>query len=198
MGRHEQGNRYLTDPFGDDKYNRLFDELYAPLCRYCMKFVHNCDTAEDIVQEQFIYLWENWKRLNNFLSIKSYLFKAVKNKSLNYLRKEFAKNSACLTEDLADTLRDDSLPAPDELLESKELEAILEKGLESLPLKCRTIFTLKRFAGLTNKEIAEHLHISKKTVEAQTTIALKKLSAFVSTNWGLFSLILINCLLRVS
>jgi RNA polymerase sigma-70 factor (ECF subfamily) len=50
-----------ADPFRDDNYNTLFNELYTPLCRFAMKFVTNKDVAEDIVQDLFVYLWENWE-----------------------------------------------------------------------------------------------------------------------------------------
>jgi RNA polymerase sigma-70 factor (ECF subfamily) len=54
-----------------------------------------------------------------------------------------------------------------------ELERILDAGLERLPEKCREIFELSRFEGLKNREIAEKLNISVKTVENQMTKALR-------------------------
>jgi RNA polymerase sigma-70 factor (ECF subfamily) len=87
------------------------------------------------------------------------------------------------------------LPNPQELIENKELEAIIERALESLPAKCRTVFTLKRFGDLNNKEVAEQLNISIKTVENQMTIALRKLTAFINEHWGLAILIAVNHLI---
>lgn len=185
-------NNFLNDPFSDEYYSLLFNELYTPLCRYCMKFVNDSDVAEDIVQEQFIYIWERRVKLKHTSSIKAYLTKAVKNRSLNYLRDQFVRKTDQQPEVVAKFEAKYELPS--EILEFKELEALLEKGIESLPIKCRTIFAMKRFAGMTNREISENLQISIKTVETQMTIALKKLSTFVSKNWGLFTLALINYL----
>jgi RNA polymerase sigma-70 factor (ECF subfamily) len=47
--------------------------------------------------------------------------------------------------------------------------------MERLPERCYTVFSLSRFGDLTNKQIAEELNISEKTVEAQITIAIKKI-----------------------
>jgi len=185
MGGKNRKARFLSDPFYDNNYNRIFNELYSPLCHYCMKLVNDRETAEDIVQEKFVYLWENRQRLVNIVSIKAYLYKAVRNQSLNFLKKHYPKIMDNSIEELSEIIQDKGLPTPMELLESKELENLLEKALESLPVRCRTIFTMKRFAEKSNREIAKSLQISIKTVEAQITIALKKLRAFVSVNWEL-------------
>ncbi len=184
-----------ADPFRDDNYNTLFNELYTPLCRFAMKFVTNKDVAEDIVQDLFVYLWENWERLSGSPAIKSYAYTAIKNRALNYLKKEFLKERAEDPLELLSDNQEHKLPNPQELIENKELEAIIERALESLPAKCRTVFTLKRFGDLNNKEVAEQLNISIKTVENQMTIALRKLTAFINEHWGLAILIAVNHLI---
>jgi RNA polymerase sigma-70 factor, ECF subfamily len=181
----------IHDPFDDRNFNCLFDELYTPLCQFCTRLVNDADTAEDIVQEQFVYLWENWQRLAPISSIKAYLFKSVKNRSLNYLKKQFYKNGVDKFEYI-ETPQVKTSPAASDLLENQELEILLGRALGNLPLRCRTIFTMKRFAEMSNKEIADNLNISVKTVEAQMTIAMKKLNAFVSVDWCLFVFSLIN------
>jgi RNA polymerase sigma-70 factor, ECF subfamily len=186
----------IQDPFDDRNFNSLFEDLYSPLCQFCIRLVNDTDTAEDIVQEQFIYLWENWQRLSTISSIKAYLFKAVKNKSLNYLKKQFSKKGIIRLHESVEIPQDRMQPSAIELLETKELEELLEKALNSLPLRCRTIFNMKRFAEMSNKEVAESLNISVKTVEAQMTIAIKKLSAYVSSYWSLFVLFLIDLILN--
>jgi RNA polymerase sigma-70 factor (ECF subfamily) len=75
------------------------------------------------------------------------------------------------------------LPEPDEILENKELGIVINKALDNLPERCRIIFSMKKQAGLSNKEIATKLKISAKTVENQMTIAFKKLIQFISDNW---------------
>jgi RNA polymerase sigma-70 factor, ECF subfamily len=190
-----QINDNVPDPCADKDFSHLFDELYTPLCQFCMRLVNDKDVTEDIVQEQFIYLWENRQRLATISSIKAYLFKAVKNKSLNYLKKQFSKKGIIQLNDSVEVPQDRTQPSASDLLESKELENLLEKALNSLPLRCHTIFNMKRFAEMNNKEVAESLNISIKTVEAQMTIAIKKLSAYLSANWYLLIFLLCSRIL---
>jgi RNA polymerase sigma-70 factor (ECF subfamily) len=184
-----------SDPFFNKDFCNHFEELYVPLCQYAQKFVNDRDVAEDIVQDNFVYLWENWARLAKIDSVKAYLFAAVKNKSLNYLQKKYVKNTLHQIEDYQDLMSNIQHPTALELLECLELEAILERALNLLPERCRIIFTMKRFAGKSNKEIAKDLDISVKTVEAQMTIAIRKLSAYVNTHWEVPAIILLNIIL---
>jgi RNA polymerase sigma-70 factor (family 1) len=177
------------DPFINRNYNDIFHELYTPLCRFVMKFGIDAENAEDIVQDLFVYLWENWTRLSTIFSIKSYMFAAAKNQSISYLLKPFSEKKR---NDLSIIRESAQHIGPQEIIDSKELESIIEKALEALPHKCHTIFTLKRFGELSNKEIAEKLHISVKTVEAQMTIALKKMNAFITSRWELIIIFLIE------
>jgi RNA polymerase sigma-70 factor (ECF subfamily) len=149
-----------------------------------MSLVGEKETAEDIVQEQFIYIWENRKRLGNIKSLKSYLFKAAKNKSINHLEKQFSRVTKYDTENIAENDLTGKLPDPEEMLKNKELGHMLDKAIGQLPEKCRIIFTMKKVGELTNKEIANKLDISVKTVENQMTIAFRKLIGYISDHWN--------------
>jgi RNA polymerase sigma-70 factor (ECF subfamily) len=183
MVRRNNDKKENVNPFLDSNYTFLFNELYSPLCQYCMNLVNDKETAEDIVQEQFVYIWENRKRLGNIKSLKSYIYKAVRNKSINHLKRRFSRISEYSTENIAEIYLQGSLPDPEEMLKNKELGNILNKAFAQLPEKCRIIFTIKKMGELTNKEIAEKLGISVKTVENQMTIAFKKLIKYISDHW---------------
>lgn len=185
-----------SDPFYNNEFQHLFDDLYVPLCRFALKFLNNKDLAEDVVQDTFVYLWENKNRLSFTDGINQYLYTTVKNKSLNLLQKKFIKSVSLLPNDKEIMTIGSKQPTAQELLECKELEKILEDALNNLPEKCRIIFSMKRFGEMTNNEIAEKLNVSVKTVEAQTTIAMKKLTEYVNNHWNNTPLILFNFLLR--
>ena len=73
---------------GDEKvYIFLFKEYYVPLCAYSRRYVGRKDIAEEIVSETFMKIWENRNKLKIENSVKSYLFQAVCNNSLYFLRK---------------------------------------------------------------------------------------------------------------
>lgn len=174
----------------EDIFRSLFDEYYTPLYRFCLQFVRNTEVAEDIVQEQFISLWERRYKIIIHTSFKSYLYKAVRNRSIDHLKGRF--NQVSFEYESAPGLVIENIN-PHSNMENKELMDLIQKAIESLPEKCYTIFSMSRFGEFSNKEIAAHLNISVKTVENQITIALKKLRSFLEG----YSMVLLVILFEV-
>jgi RNA polymerase sigma-70 factor (ECF subfamily) len=162
----------------ENNFKDLFKEYYSGLCKYCMKFVRKHEIAEEIVQDQFIYLWKKRNKIKITSSIEQYLFKSVKNKSIDYLRSSYVK----LNFENEDVILNKEASNPANEIEMKELAFIIEKAIKKLPQKCYTIFTLSRHGGLSNIEIANKLEISTKTVENQITIALRKIKEYIENN----------------
>ncbi|TKG89627.1 RNA polymerase sigma-70 factor [Puteibacter caeruleilacunae] len=162
---------------GDRKaFRYFFDQYYADLCNFVNIYVRDEQVAEEVVQDIFVYFWENRERININQSVKSYLFSASKNRSLNHLRnlkgQEEKKTELVRNNDLSDD-------RPEKYLELEELQSLLNQAIDTLPEKCREIYQLSRDQELSNKEIAQQLDISVKTVENQITIALKKIKVFL-------------------
>lgn len=160
----------------EDIFRALFDEHYAALYRFCLQFVRNAGAAEEIVQELFVSLWERRYKIQIHTSYKSYLYKAVKNRSVDYLKSRF--NQTSFENEPANVFISPDT-GPQKKLEDKELLNLVQKAIESLPEKCYTVFSMSRFGELTNNEIASQLNISVKTVESHITIALKKIRSFL-------------------
>ncbi|MEO8085180.1 MAG: RNA polymerase sigma-70 factor [Bacteroidota bacterium] len=153
----------------DEKaFEDLFRSLYQPLCKNANMLLNDSDEAEETVQNVFISLWEKRREMEITISIKSYLYKAVRNASLNRIkhskvRKQYVEEQQYLSP---------SIPAT-EISIQNELQAQIQKAIESLPEQCRLIFKFSRFEELKYSEIAEQLGISIKTVENQMGKALK-------------------------
>ncbi len=162
-------------------FQQLFEAYYNELCNFGLKYTRQPAITEEIVQEVFIYFWEKREKINISSSLKSYLYTAVKNRSINYIKLQLPKDMAKTdVENASEYFSDD---AAEGNIENTELKAYIEKAIDTLPNKCRLVFTLSRNAGLTYQEIADELGISVKTVENQMTIALKKLRKYLEPVW---------------
>lgn len=162
---------------GDEEtYIVLFKEYYVSLCAYSRRYVGRKDIAEEIVSEIFFKLWENRKTLEIHSSVKSYLFQAVANNSLYYLRKlkkeEKIEDYFSSTEHVNIGFKDVSENVTEQSLLLQELSTRIEEAIEQLPPQQKTAFRLKRFEGKKNKEIAEEMGIAVKTVEMHLSKAM--------------------------
>jgi RNA polymerase sigma-70 factor, ECF subfamily len=162
------------------EFEKHFKQLYSELCRYCIRFVRIPEIAEEIVQSQFIYLWEKREELRFHTSVKSYLYVSVKHRSIDYLRSRYAKIRYVEEGFLNDI---ESPYNPVSVIENREMKEIIKKAIKSLPEKCAIVFLMKRFGEFSNKQIADILNISEKTVENQITIAIKKLRLVLSKSF---------------
>ena len=171
-------------------FEMLFKTYSQRLIYFSRRYVLDKQTAENIVQDVFLRIWQNKENLNPSKSIKSYLFTAVKNESLKQLRhlsveKQQQENVSRLS--VVEL-------TPDEAIDKNELKGELNKAINDLPEKCREIFYMSRFDQLKYSEIADILGISIKTVETQMGRALKKLRGQLAhlISIILFLMILLN------
>lgn len=160
-----------------DSFKYFFDRYYNDLCNFVNVYLHDQSLSEEIVQDIFVYFWENREKLQIKSSVRSFLFSASKFKSLNLLRD--TKTQKRIIEEIGKVKS--QLPSEDEgsHLDTDEFKKILNAAVDQLAPRCREIFLLSKFEELSNKEIAEQLGISVKTVESQMTIALKKLREYL-------------------
>ena len=174
---HQHASRFVTAkeysiPARLDKsaFETLFRSFFPGLVLFAQKYVPDQDTATEIVHNVFLNLWEKREKVDTSTSLKSYLFRSVHNRCLNFIRdqKKFNRD-----ETLFDRLDGDRYTDASDHLEEQELEQRIFDSLQALPEKCREVFMMNRFEGLKYAEIAEKLNISVKTVEAQMSKALK-------------------------
>lgn len=153
-------------------FDEVFRYYYSDLVNYCNRYVNDDDSAKEIVQDIFTKLWFKHKDININVSLKSYLYKAVRNHAINHLnyirqRERFQQYIGFPSMSNQNT--------PLNKLQEDDIKTRLDRTILTMPDKCREVFELKRFEGLKNKDIAEQLGISLKTVEKHIAKAISLL-----------------------
>ena len=135
--------------------------------------VKSKESAEEIVSDVFIKVWEKRKELEKISNLKVYLYVSTRNTALNYLNLEKRTHTNPIEEfqaEFASIYFD-----PEQLMITADMLALIKRSIDQLPTKCKIIFRLIKEDGLKYREVAEILNISVKTVENQLAIALQKI-----------------------
>ena len=139
-----------------DAFKQMFIKFYSPLC-------------EELIQELMLFIWENRNSLFVEISLKSYLFMAVKHRCLNAIKRQLYHERVHSL--IYDKIKD-QFENPDTYFVN-ELTENITKAIEELPENYRETFKLSRFGEQSNPQIAEALGVSIKTVEYRITQSLK-------------------------
>ena len=149
-------------------FETLFRQYYTPLRLYAASITGEPDVAEEIVEELFYVFWKDREKLEIFHSVKNYLYRSVRNRSIQYCKRRYQDAILSVPVNIAS-------PDPQEQIEYKELQQIINRTLEKLPERRLHIFRLHHTEGKKYSEIASLLSLSVKTVEKEMTRALRTL-----------------------
>lgn len=152
----------------EEIYNRYWLKLYSS----AYKRLNKREQAQEIVQDLFTSFWLNRTHLKIHTSLQGYLFSSIKYSVLNYKRAESVRTTYSEAYILADDFYDNST---EEYISYRDLKETVDNGINKLPPKCRNVFELSRNQYKTNREIAQLMGISEKTVENHLTKALRVL-----------------------
>jgi len=162
---------------------RAFDKIYEKYSTRLYIFINGIiksqKDSEDIVQEVFFKIWNNREKINEFLSLQSFLFTIAYNTTISILRKRI--NEYNYIEYVKSIQTAKELSTGEAELEFKELNDHLTSILNKLPKRQKEVFLLNRHDELSYKEIAERLGISVNTVENHMVKALKFLRANIKS-----------------
>lgn len=162
-----------TKTLSAKEYKSIYDTLYEALCLFANKYMDDIELAKDIVQDIFIKIWEEEIPFYNNTHVKSFLYTAVRNHSIDYLKKSQVKNTFFLLQQ--DDFEDaESDPFFLQEVTIAETANIINNAIDTLPFQCAKIIKLS-IKGLSNQEIADELALSLNTIKAQKKIAYKRL-----------------------
>lgn len=163
----------------EEVFEFLFRKYFLKLCLYAHHYVRDNKVAEEIVEEFFVYLWDNHENIHIESNLSGYFFKSVHNRCLKYLRHEkikrnFSKEGSYVFTE-RELLEPISEQIPEAYLAAKELEHTIIDALNTLPDQCRKVFELSRYEDLSYQEIADKMNISINTVKTHMKRALSTL-----------------------
>lgn len=156
-----------------DAFEQLFHAYAGALCTFAAQHVDSAAVAEDIVQNVFCDLWNRRTEWRPQGSVKAYLFRAVRNTSLDYLKHRRVEQAWEDEEKRRDQTSGRRSPA--DVLQHQELKRAMQHAVEELPERRRLIYCMARNHDMSYAEIAAALDIAPKTVENQIGRALKTL-----------------------
>jgi len=179
-------SKFLIDRLkigNETAYELLFKEYYKVLVIFASKYLKDIEASKELVQELFVHIYEKRENLDINSSLKSYLFRSVHNRCINLINSWKIREKYAEYYNQTADIKQNSL---EQEVNASELENALHTAINELPPRCKTIFKMNRFDGLSNNEIADKLTLSKRTVETQISKALKilrvKLEPFMVAN----------------
>ncbi len=162
-------------------FDEFFRKSYATLVVFGCRYVKDKQTASDIAQEAFIKLWNNRSSLKDVELPKSYLYRTVRNLSLNYIRDNANTQPGLeLISDQAVAAGEEQLSWADPTEQSDDDDtqkrlSLVKLWISQLPERQREAFELSRFEGLDHHEIADVMNVSARTVNNHIVEALKNI-----------------------
>ena len=153
-------------------FSEFFDCYHSRLIKFASLYVPNYDQAEEIVSEVLIKLLRKRKTFHEIEKFEGYLFTMIKNQSLNFIKQNKKNLSHLSIENLEDFFSTERIDPHEKYLES-ELRNLLNKTIELLPPKRQMVFKLIKDEGMSQKEVADLMDISVRTVEVHLKLGVK-------------------------
>ena len=177
----------------DVTYQTLFRRYYPSLIFSSSSLVGD-EEAEDVVQDVFVELWRRKDYIEIGDQIQAFLYRAVYTRALNVLKHRNVEDGYCAAmEEINQRRAEFYQPDNNEVIrriEDRELRKEIHDAINELPDKCREVFKLSYLHDMKNKEIADALGVSLRTVEAHMYKALKYLRGRLNPLWMILFLFL--------
>ena len=154
------------------RFEQLFTVMFPKVKSFAIKILKSEEDAEDIAQDVFVKLWNNDEVWENRETLNSYLFTMVRNQIFNFLKH---KNVAHKYHDFVISKNDYSANDTYDKIYATELNLLYQLTLSQMSEQRRKVYLMSREEDMSNKEIAEKLDISVRTVERHLYLAMKDL-----------------------
>jgi RNA polymerase sigma-70 factor (ECF subfamily) len=144
------------------EFKNIILPMKNQLFRYAKRFLNNHEEAEDVIQEAFISIWQKLESVRD--NPEPFVWRIVRNSCIDKLRSKHIKYKNVDFDDLEFEIKTDTIE-PDKLLESKDINEIIQIIINSMPAKWIELFHLREIEGLSHAEISDLLSISESSVK---------------------------------
>jgi RNA polymerase sigma-70 factor (ECF subfamily) len=150
---------------------QLFKLYYGKMLVVSMQYTKDRDTAQEIVQDSFIKIFEKLNLFDNKGSLEGWIRRIVVNTAIDRIRK--SKKDPFLIDNDNDYMLGGTNPMEEleDLSLSEEKSEIILEAIQQLSPAYRTVFNLYVIEDFTHKEIAEKLGISEGTSKSNLSKA---------------------------
>jgi len=159
-----------------DDFEVLVRKYLKPIFGFVYHYLGNAADTEDVTQEVFLRVWKNIKKFDPEKSFKTWIFSIAKNAALDFIKKKKTIPFSNFTDEAGDNIiletLSDPAPLPDELFDQQNLAEVLDKSLEKISPKYRTVLYLYYINQFNFREIAESLNEPINTIKSRHRRAL--------------------------
>ncbi len=144
---------------------KFYEHFHGFALSVCMSYCENRDDALEIMNDGFLKVFKNLDKVENIDRIKPWLRRIMINVAIDHFRKNVRKQSAQLSENVADPNYGDAS------VYAKLSSEDIMKAVQSLPTNYRMVFNLYAVEGYSHREIGEMLKIAESTSRANLSLA---------------------------
>jgi RNA polymerase sigma-70 factor (family 1) len=162
-------------------FDSMFSAYADPLAAFVYGLLKSREDAQEVVQDLFLWIWEHRDRWEFPGQLRSYLYRAARNRAISRIRHRRVENYFQLRSEThaseVPTRRTAVLPEAPDRLEAADLSACVSRAISELPERARQVFLLIRQHHMSYAPAAEVMQISPKTVENHMARAFAGLRA---------------------
>lgn len=140
-------------------FKTQYEIHFTALKFFAMRYVGDEEVACDLIQDMFVKLWERKESFENDQVLKTYLYRAVRNNCLTYIR-----NKRRMEKRLEGHQEEDTEESFVTKVMEAEVYALINEIFEELPDACKKVYS-RSLEGKSHQEISEELHIAINTIK---------------------------------
>lgn len=167
-----------------ESFHLLVERFQQRVFNTCYMMLRNREDAEDVAQEVFVEVYRSIDKYRGDASLGTWIYRISVNRCLDLLRRQQRKKRSAFafqnkSNDELERLCVVTTNHPQQIMENKELEALLQQAIDILPERQRVAFLLTKMDGLKQDDVAQIMETTVSSVESLLIRAKKNMKEFL-------------------